>query len=488
MEVEEVVPPAELLRKGPPLSVRELDRAPREKWGCLRAVVPVVHAEQGRYDFVERGPYTLPLGVLRPDAQRGAQDAWRFFMHPADKLPRDAAWWNEPAKACLGARLVVRGARGLWFYDEVGAQLPGAETVAESYHAALGELRRRALGLDAPDAAPAPYARDLLLLDLDLLELLRLITLLVKTSAPVEAMRELARLLERPAVRRFADDVLSADERDVLLASPSAEAFGYLAGKFRVEEADFTQVVDVKDERGRQAIRELLDEFAAFEAEHGAHVQELSRGIAEAEAKLLALRERILELQRAEAGRSRISRMFSRGAIAELAAHKAEGVRTLRHKRALEAEFDALPGYARVRGLTRRVQDFQQSVAGVHRAATSFFDHNVSQQQLKAMRQIVAERIETGDQAGVAAGLKNYDLRLRADVLPRVMTMYSLSAYVLRRPDALCRGASLWTVRRIHRLSHLLIDYFRHVRYGGKSLGEAFDESWGQVLQLEKQL
>ena len=33
-----------------------------------------------------------------------------------------------------------------------------------------------------------------------------------------------------------------------------------------------------------------------------------------------------------------------------------------------------------------------------------------------------------------------------------------------------------------------MIEYFRYMPYGDKQLGEAFDEGWGQVIQLEERL
>ena len=87
------------------------------------------------------------------------------------------------------------------------------------------------------------------------------------------------------------------------------------------------------------------------------------------------------------------------------------------------------------------------------------------------------------------AGFRNYDLRLRAEVMAKLLTTYSLSAYVLRRPDALQPdSASHRNLVRINRMAKALIEYFNDVRYGNKTVGQAWDESWGQVVAIEGQL
>ena len=65
---------------------------------------------------------------------------------------------------------------------------------------------------------------------------------------------------------------------------------------------------------------------------------------------------------------------------------------------------------------------------------------------------------------------------------------YAISAYVLRRSDALPGGNSRGNVKRINRIAFDLIDYFRESRYGDKTVGEVFDETWGQSEALEARL
>lgn len=489
---EEVFPAPEFVRRGPPVSVRDLERAQAEKWARVMAVVPEPQGEVGgrrRHAFVARGPFTLPMATRSKGVDLGSHDAWRFYTHPYSVFPPEVAFYNVPARGVLGARLHVRGRGGVRLYDEVGAGLPDAEMVTDSYFAALGVVRHRALG---KGEVTLPYARDLLDLDLLVLELFRLTTLLMRPQNPLGALRELHAILEEPSLRWCVEDVFERDELEAVEALATSERMDAVqatavAARFRVDEADFTQIADVRDEKGRQAISELLTEYQSFEAEHGDRIRELSLGIAEAEAKIEAIKQQILARQKEEAGKSRLTRFFSRGqqTIAEL---KAEGVHAIRTKRALEAAFDEVPGYHKVKGLTERVQGFQATIKAIYRLACTFFEHNVTAEQLKNMRSIVAQKIDSGDADQVKAGWKSYDLRLRADVLPRVLQTYSLSAYVLRRPDALTRGHSLRNVQRINRLARHVIEYFRYVRYGPKTLGEAFDETWGQVLALEARL
>lgn len=489
---DENFPAPDFVRRGPPVSVRELERASSEKWARVMAVVPEGQDEargRRRHAFVARGPYTLPMAVRREGVDLGSREAWRFFTHPYSVFPTDVAFFNAPGRGVLGARLHVRGKGGVRLYDEVGAGLPDAEFVAESYFGALGVIRHRALGAGDP---ALPYARDLLELDLELLELFRLTTLLMRPRDPLEALRQLHALLGRPSLRGCVESVFERDEVDAVEALATSERIdavqaAAVATRFRVDEGDFNTVADVRDGKGRQAISELLTGYQAFEAEHGERLRELSQGIAEAEARLDMIKQRILAMQAEEAGRSRFTKFFSRGqqTIAEL---KAEGVHAIRTRRALEAAYDEIPGYGEVRGLTERVQGFQEMVRSIHRLACTFFEHNVTDAQLRSMRAIVEQKVDAGDPEQVRAGYKSYDFRLRADVLPRVLQTYSLSAYVLRRPDALTRGHSLRNVQRINRLAGHLIEYFRHARYGPRTLGEAFDETWGQVVALEARL
>lgn len=484
--LEEVAfPPVEFVRQGPPVHVRDIDRRSTEKWARIMVVTPVPR-DGGRHDFTLQGPITLPMAVRRAGTDLGSKDAWKFYTHPYAVFPREATYYNVEGKGCLGARLYVRSGDGVRLYDEVGASLSGAEKVADTIHGALGVLRQRA----AHAEGGSPYLPDLLELDLDLLEVFRLSTFLLQTRSPQETLGQLLALMQRSGVRAFCDDVFDADDlsamRMATRESDPAE-LRRLVSRFHVDEADFTRVADVRDGRGRQAIQELLGEYQAFQSEHGARLAELSLGIQEQTARIEDCKRRIRELQAEDRARNAVTRFFSRTpqAIKEL---KAEGVHAVRTRRELEAAFDAIPGYDRVRGLTERVQGFQQIIASVHRLARDLFDHTVSQAQLKSLRVLVHEKVVGKPPAEAQAGYRSYDLRLRAEALPRLVSTYSISAYVLRRPDALRGGHSLASVQRINRLARNLIEYFGGCRYGNRTLADAFAETWGQVLGLEARL
>jgi hypothetical protein len=115
-------------------------------------------------------------------------------------------------------------------------------------------------------------------------------------------------------------------------------------------------------------------------------------------------------------------------------------------------------------------------------------NHSVSKTDIEALRKVYKEKLLSEDDAQVRSGIRQYDLRLRADVLPKILQTYSLSAYVMRRPDAVMGGASFRNVARINEISKRLIEYFRYCRFGKGMLGEAYDETWGQVVNLESQL
>lgn len=491
-EPEETFPAPDFVRRGPPVGVRELERASQEKWAkvvAVQAEAEVSASGRRRHNFVAKGPYTLPMAIRRPGSDLGSRDAWQFYTHPYSVFPQDVAFYNQPGKGVLGARLHVRGKGGVRLYDEVGAGLPDSEMVTESFFGAMGVIRHRALGKGDPAAA---YARDLLELDLDVLELFRLTGLLMRPQNPLGALREINALLIKPSLRQAVEDVFDKDDLDAVDALATSEHMdavqaSAVAARFRVDESDFSTIADVRDAKGRQAISELLREFQSFEAKHGDRIRELSLGIAEAEAKLDMVKQRILHMQREEASKSRFTKLFSRSqqSINEL---KGEGVHAIRTRRALEAAFDEIPDYHLVKGLTERVQGFQDMIKSIYRLAGTFYEHNVTDAQLKNMRQIVSQKVDSGDPEQVKAGYKSYDLRLRADVLPRVLQTFSLSAYVLRRSDALSRGTSLKNVQRLNKLARHLIEYFRYVRYGPKMLGEAYDETWGQVIALEERL
>lgn len=488
-EPEVRFPAPDFLRAGPPVAVRDLHRQASEKWARVVVVCPRQRegARELRYDFVRKGPFTLPLAVRRAGVDLGSKDAWRFFTHPYSVFPPDAAFYNVPGPACLGARLFVRGAEGVRLYDEVGANLEGAERVVEDFAGALGVLRQRAL---SEGDARHPLAPDLLETDTELLLLFHLFTSLLKSSTPLRVLAEVYRMLQRPTLRNFAWDLFDEREQALMQAVTEGDE-GELTRspiRFRVDESDFTQITDVTDARGRQAILELLQEWEAFEAQHKDRLAELALGIQEQEGKLEAIKARVRELQQAPERRG-LTALFARDKTKALRELKAEAVVVIRAKRKLEDAFAEIPGYERVRGLSDRVKGFEKLIASVYGLARDMDDYNVSRAEVGALQSLAWDRVLSPDEETSKSGWRAYDLRLRAELLPKVLMTHAISAYVLRRPEALRGQASRRNLERVNLLARRLIEYFRAVRYGSKStFGEEFDSTWGQVIAIEERL
>lgn len=481
-------PTADLVRQGPPDPQFHPERARSEKWCRVYCLAPTAKRDADgttRAEFATKGPFAMPMAVRRPGTDLGSRDAWIFFSHPYSVFPRNAVFWNagKGQKGVLEARIVERTEHGVVLYDEVGAGFV-CERVPGTLPAALGVFRGRVLGQEGIDA---PYAKDVLHLELDLLECFRLTTLCMKTRNPINALADMNRFLRKPNVGLFFLDSFADKDRAVIRefgALREGGTFTEVTERFRVIETEFTQTTDVKDGKGRQLVLELLREWQAFEAEHGTRVEELGREIAscDQEAHKLALE---LEREKDEhATEGRLSRFLSRRLKA---ISKIEGDRTaiLEKKKQLEAEFDGIPGYSRVRGLTDRIETMKKHIEVVRRTATNVFDHNVSQQTLKALEEIVArlDKPIAADERKSAYG--KYDMRLRAEVLPKLLNAYAISAYVLKRPESLPGGGSRGNVKRINKIASDLIEYFRDVRLGDKSMGDIFDETWGQIQALE---
>lgn len=481
MQEDERFPTPDFVRAGPPVDLKELDRLEREKWGRVMLVVPERAGTTGPFELAMRGPYTIPLAVRREGVGLGSKDAWVFFSHPTGVFPPDAAYWNVSGRSCLGVRLCERTPRGVRLWDEVGAGLPAAEPVSDGLAGALGVLRKRAFA-----GMPTLWSLDLVDLELDLLEVLRLSALLLRSNTPRVVAKDLLGLLARPTIKAFCEGCHDPEDlatmRALIEGQGDAEAH---AVALRARPEDFTRAVDVRDKEGKQVVAVLLEEYEAFQREHGVKLGELGAGIHAAESRLAAIKLEVRRLQSEAAAQGRVSRFFSRttDTLREL---RAEAIQCLRTMRELEAAYHQIPGYDKLQGLTGRVQSFQASLDRVQTLTRELFDHAVAQAQLGALRGL---RSQTGDPEGSRAGLRGYDLRLRAEVLPRLMSLYACTAYVLRRPDALPPGRpTRRKVAGINRLVANLIELFRSVRWGTKTMGDAFDETWGQVLKIEQQL
>jgi hypothetical protein len=477
-------PTAEHLQKGPPDPAQEPERARAEKWCRIHAVIPVLRQmEKGpRIEFTTRGPIAVPMAVRRKGSDIGSKDAWIFFTHPWAVFHKDATFWNapKPPRGVLEARLVESTSHGFKLYDEVGAGFT-ADRVVHSYPAALGIFRSKHLGTVAND----PYTRDLVRLEIDLLELFRLTGLCLQTRSPINAIAEMDRLLTEKNVRAFTQGTF--DDQDAALirqlgALRRGGTFDEATSKFRVDEVHFTRTADVKDGRGQQLVVALAKEWEAFNQTHGATVERLGVEIGRCESEVRRIALQIEHEKDEHATENKITR-FLTGRVKAMKKLEDERTALQAREKELRAEFDAIPGYDRLNGLTEQIESFKKVVDGVRRLATNIFDHNVTQQHVKALEELLAKMA-----SGEPSAWKDYDRRLRAEVFPRLFTAQSISAYVLRRPDSLSGGLSLKNVKRINRMALDAIDYFREAKLGAKTLGQVYDETWGQIEQLEARI
>lgn len=501
MSEKPVFPPADFVRRGPPAGVRDIDRRKREKWSRVVVVAPRPEdtPDRTRYDFVTKGPFTLPLAVMRDDVDAGDKHAWTFFTHPYSVFPEDACFFNVGGRGCLGSRLFVRAPEGVRIYDEVGANLSKSEFVSESYQGALGVLRDRVLGGPVDRALDSHLLPDLLELDVDMLELFYLATTLLRSDNPAKALERIYVMVRRPTLRAFAWDLFGDEEQDLLRKLKAGELPPEQVGaRFQIRKEDLVQVTDVRDSEGHQIVTEMISQWKAFEEEHQDQLTELAQGIEVQDQRLREIKEQVREvasLKKESETKRGISGMFSRsGLFGKAPAQrfnelKADAVKALRTKRELEKAFDEIPGYDRVRGLTDRVQGFQDSVETIHGMAFNLVDHNVTRAQLNGLRKLIEEIRPADDLDASRRALRTYTLRLRAEILPRILATHSMSAYVLRRPDALLHGSrSFRNMARSNALARRMVEYFRFMRHGDQQLGEAFDEGWGQVIQLEERI
>ncbi|MEZ0231048.1 MAG: hypothetical protein ACAI25_20705 [Planctomycetota bacterium] len=477
-------PTAEHVTRGPPDPTKDPERARSEKWCRVYGIVPVGRqTEQGvKHEFTSKGPVAMPMAVRRKGTDLGSKDAWIFFTHPWAVFHKDATFWNAPTRprGILEARLLERTDHGFRLFDEVGAGFV-ADRVVSSYPAALGILRSRTLAKNFEH----PLAKDLIRFEIDLLECFRLLTLCLQTRSPINALADLDRLLSGPNLRLFTQGVFDDQDVSIIKQFGTLRRGGTLTEvtpRFRVDEAHFTQSSDVKDGKGRQLVHDLLNEWQAFEQEHGARVQQLGQEIALAERDARKISLDIEREKDEESEENRVTR-FLTGRKKVIKKLEEDRAKVVAKEKQLRAEFDAIPGYDRVKGLSDQIEGFKKIVEGVRRLATNIFDHNVSQKEVKTL-----DELFTKIQAGEPNAYKDYDRRLRAEVFPRLFTAHSVSAYVLRRPDALAGGLSLKNVRRINRMALDLIDYFREARLGEKTLGQVHDDTWGQIEALEARI
>ena len=129
--------------------------------------------------------------------------------------------FNAPSvPGTLGARLARRLPEGWAIYDEVGAGFKDSERIADSYPAALGLLRDRWQS----EEVMSPVQRDLIGVELDLLELLRLATLMLRTRSTEQVSHDIVRLLRRQSIELFASAAFSEGDMHALRRIAGGEA------------------------------------------------------------------------------------------------------------------------------------------------------------------------------------------------------------------------------------------------------------------------
>ena len=117
--------------------------------------------------------------------------------------------------------------------------------------------------------------------------------------------------------------------------------------------------------------------------------------------------------------------------------------------RALEAELAEIPGYTRLQNLASEIRGFEASVHRIYELCRSVIDHNVKPKTLAAMQTLPGVVTKTGaGEEEKREALQRHHYLLREEVLPRVLTTYTLSAYLLRRPDSLRPRSALLTCRK----------------------------------------
>src|SRR4051794_32628695 len=90
-------PTAELVRQGAPDPAREPERAKREKWCRILAIVPILRRDEvgsQYHEFTTKGPFAIPMAIRRAGTDLGSRDAWIFFSHPYSVFHKDAVFWN----------------------------------------------------------------------------------------------------------------------------------------------------------------------------------------------------------------------------------------------------------------------------------------------------------------------------------------------------------------------------------------------------------
>jgi hypothetical protein len=386
---------------------------------------------------------------------------------------------------------------GLFLYDEVGTT--STERVASNFSGALGIMRHRLFGVN-PQKAHDFYIQSFLNTDLNLLKTFRIITLLLKTRNPRLLFQELDTLLQNKTVFTFLGEDFATNELQLIRraaaqgAQPGPRASVSRAqglddenNPFAINPDDFMSADRLRDGSGRQIVGFLKSRLDKFREEHGNLLEQIETRRFEAERELRELRDKIDEEQAKREQMAAVSRFLS-GRMFNMN-HARDLITSLETEiDSLKQRVDTLPGYDKIRELTRRFQDFNDISKSIERLASNIFDYNVGLNQLKELEATCEKvRTTTGDER--TKNLVRYHLRLRADILPRLLRVFSISAYVLRRPESLIGMSSGANVGRVNKIAEKLIEYFALIPLDGKkTVGAMFEEGWGQVRLLEARL
>lgn len=472
-----------------------------EKW-CRVSQIVGMQGPKGEFEFIVKGPFTIPMGIRRQGVSLGQSDkAWQFFTHPYHVFQADGGFFNmETRPGVLAATLVGRTPAGIILVDEVGTDFK--ERVPDDFCGALGSMRYRLFGCN-PHEATDFYTRAFIAVDLMLLRVFRIMTLLLKTRNPRLLFQELDSLLRNRTVFTFFGEDFSVSELKAIrkgALESAEEAQGPRSSvsrgrpdvpervqPFALENTDFSRPEQLRDGNGRQLVVLLKKKHDAFENRNRQMIDAINGRRSEIETQAQSLHVRI-EREKARREKAKgLGRLMSGRGI-NLDASQNEYDALLRELEELNRKYEALPGYLEVREDSKRFQNFEEIKNGVERLATNVFDYNVGLKTIKEMEELLFKVQKTQGQER-SKNLSRYSMHLRAEIAPRIMNVFGISAYVLRRPESLVGMKSGGNMGRVNRMAEKLSQYFSKVNYGKKkTLGQVFDEGWGQVRMLEARL
>jgi hypothetical protein len=459
-----------------------------------------MQGEGNQFEFIVKGPFTIPMGIRRKGVSLGESNkAWQFFTHPYHVFQADGGFFNVKTRSgVLGATLVGRTPQGIVLVDEVGTAYK--ERVSSEFCGALGSMRYRLFDCNPSDAQDF-YIRSFLAVDLMLLRVFRIMTLLLKTRNPRLLFQELDVLLRNRTVFTFFGDEFSVSELKLISkgaresaadsqGSRSSVSNRNLESKiqpFALQDNDFSKPEQLCDGNGRQLVLILKSKHEIFEKQNKQIIGAINLRKLDIEEQAQKLHSRIEQEKQRRKRMTKIGRFIS-GRTINLDSAQDEYDALIRELEELNRKFENLPGFLEIKEDTLRFKAFSEIKSGVERLSSNIFDYNVGLNTIKEMEELFYKVQQTSD-VERSRNLNRYSMRLRAEIAPRIMTVFSISAYVLRRPESLVGMASGANVGRVNRMAEKLIQYFSQVNYShNKTLGEAFDEGWGQVRLMEARL